>query len=429
MVPPTRNVSTGQILLGPFSVDLVAMRVQRDGIDVPLRRQAFRVFKVFVENPGKLIQHEQLIREAWDGVLVSNHTVVVTISELKNALGEYGSWIIHRPRLGYALEIPTCEDLIRTGRHYLNQYSRTGLENALRCFQQAARTDTVDARAYQAISNTYLAFGALLIGRPSENHAGFLEAHQRAVALSGMTPELQLDHAYALFTFEQRPADAEAELIAVLRQRPRLADVYVRLAMVHIALGRLDDALADMQHAQAADPLLPQLSFVWTALRLFRGEFEEAVARGKRTVELHPGSQIGRADYAAALEFTGQTEEALSQFKLASSMAADTPWIQARYAICLAKTGHADKAERIREELQRNRESNYIDAYHLALLLSALGRPDEAFDELKRAHEEKSWALFLLRADPRAEALKAHPGVAAFCEKILGGPRTRQGAI
>src|SRR5581483_5981028 len=144
MVPPTRNVSTGQILLGPFSVDLVAMRVQRDGIDVPLRRQAFRVFKVFVENPGKLIQHEQLIREAWDGVLVSNHTVVVTISELKNALGEYGSWIIHRPRLGYALEIPTCEDLIRTGRHYLNQYSRTGLENALRCFQQAARTDTVD---------------------------------------------------------------------------------------------------------------------------------------------------------------------------------------------------------------------------------------------------------------------------------------------
>jgi DNA-binding winged helix-turn-helix (wHTH) protein/Flp pilus assembly protein TadD len=419
MVPPSRCASAGQIVLGPFSVDLVAMRVRRDGIDVPLRRQAFRVFKVFVENPGKLIQHEELIREAWDGVLVSNHTVVVTISELKNALGEFGSWIVYRPRLGYTLEIPTCEDLIRTGRHYLNQFSRTGLENALRCFQQAARTDTVDARAYQAISNTYLAFGALLMGRPGENHSGFQDAHQRAVALSGTTPELQLDRGYARFTFELRPAQAETELIAVLRQRPRQADIYVRLAMVHVALGRLDDARADMQHAQSADPLLPQLGFVWTALRLFRGEFEEAVECGKRTVELHPSSQIGRADYAAALEFTGRTEEALAQFKLASSVAADTPWIQARYGICLAKTGSEKEAGLILAELQRNRESNYIDPYHLALLLCALGRPDEAFCELQRAYEEKSWAVFLLRVDPRAEALRAHPRVAAFCRGIF----------
>jgi len=54
-----------------------------------------------------------MISEAWDGVQVSNHTVAVTIGEIKQVLGEYGSWISCQPRFGYRVDIIGGADPLR----------------------------------------------------------------------------------------------------------------------------------------------------------------------------------------------------------------------------------------------------------------------------------------------------------------------------
>lgn len=420
MVSASRpDLAHGQIALGPFRMDLAARRLQRNGVDVPLRARAFRVLQLLIQNPGRVVDYQQLTREAWDGVQVSHHTVVVTVAELKDVLGEYGSWITCRARFGYCLERPASEDLIRRGWHFCNQYTRVGFENGLQCFQEAAQDHSADFRAFQAMSSAYILLGAFLIGPPRENYKGFLRAHDRAVALCGPTPELRLDRAYSRYVFELKVAEAEAELVSLERETPGMTDLYVRLSLVQAARGRLDDALVSIRQAQAGDALSVPLAFVWTILRLFRREFEEAVASGKNTVDLHPSSQVGRADYAAALEFTGRLKEALAQYKLASSMAPDLPWIRAREAMCLVKNGEIPEAIQILEQLQENREADYVDAYHLALLLALLRRPDDALDELARAYEEKSWTVLLLDVDPKADALRADPRVAALQRKFL----------
>src|SRR5438128_2703451 len=131
--------SGDQIALGPFCVDVATTRLLRDGIDLELRPRAFRALQVLVQNPGRVVDYEDMIGQAWDGVQVSKHTINVTVGEIKNALQEYGSWITCRAKFGYCLEIPESEDLIRTGWHFRNQFTRTGFENALRCFEQAAQ--------------------------------------------------------------------------------------------------------------------------------------------------------------------------------------------------------------------------------------------------------------------------------------------------
>jgi DNA-binding winged helix-turn-helix (wHTH) protein len=426
MLPFLRQESArGQIALGPFLVDLDASRLRRNGVELELRPRAFRVLTVLLQNPGRVVDYRQMIREAWDGVQVSTHTVTVTVSELKEVLGEYGAWISCRPKFGYCLEMPASENLIRTGWHFWNQYTRLGFENALRCFQQAAGDDSADFRAFEAISNTYLMMASCMIRPPRENHSGFLEAHNRAVALCGLTPELELDRAYALYIFEQKVEGAEAALLELQRERPRMLELWVRLSMVHVALGRMDEALADMQQAQAIDALFPPLSFVWTIVRLFRREFDAAVVCGKNTVDLHPSSQIGRTDYALALELAGRPAEALAQYRLASAMAPDIPWIRAREGVCLATNEHTAEAWRILEDLRRNREAEYIDAYHLALLLYALCEPDEAFRELERAHEEKSWTVLLIDVDTRADALRGDPRFPLWRKRMHPRPAQR----
>ena len=49
--------------------------------------------------------------------------------------------------------------------------------------------------------------------RPArEMYQGFLQAHRRAVALSGLTPDLRADRAQGLHIFEHKIAEAEADL-------------------------------------------------------------------------------------------------------------------------------------------------------------------------------------------------------------------------
>jgi two-component system KDP operon response regulator KdpE len=48
-----------------FTVDLVAKRVSRDGVDVRLTPTEWHVLEVLVRNPGKLVPHRQLLQEVW----------------------------------------------------------------------------------------------------------------------------------------------------------------------------------------------------------------------------------------------------------------------------------------------------------------------------------------------------------------------------
>ncbi len=414
------TVTEERVSLGPFAADLAARRLLRDGVELPLRPRAFRVLQILVQNRGKVIEYDKLVDDAWDGISVSKHTVAVTVSEIKNALGEYGSWITCRRKFGYCLEVPVSEELLRRGWHFRNQFTLEGFENALGCFEEAARHDGTDPRSFEAIANTYLMLAVFLMRPPRQMYHAFLAAHKQAVGSRGLTPELRADLAYfRLNILEQRLVDVEAELRTVQKERPMWADVYVRLAMVYSAFGRLDDALKVLQEAQAVDELIAPLAFVETVVRLFRREFDAAVECGKRATMLHPGSQFGRIFYAQALEFRGEIKEALKQYQLAGALAPDTNWIRALEARCLAKNGRAREAIAILQDIERLRVWHYIDAYHMAILLEALGRREEALRELHRAYEDGSAMLLWMDVDPRTSSMRDDLPFIHLRDKVL----------
>ena len=340
---------------------------------------------------------------------VSKHTVAVTVGEIKNVLEEYGSWISCQPRFGYRLEIPKSEDLIRRGWHFWNQYTKAGFDNALRCFEQAAAHDSADFRAFEGIANTHLMLVSFIMGSPRDTHRAFLDAHHRTAELIGLTPELRMDLAYGWFAFEHRLEEAEAEFRELLREKPHWPIASIRLAMVSFSLGKVDEASALIADAQASGAILPPLAFIGTLLRLFNRQFEAAVEWGKETLDLHASSQIGRAHYADALDFAGRGEEAIAQYQLARAMSPDTTWIRAAEGHCLARNSRADEATAILDELRRRRDTQYVDAYLIALLLDALGRRDEAFAELERARDEKAYALLFAAVDSKADGLRSDP--------------------
>ena len=413
-----RLTSLIDLTFGPFTLESATSRLVRDGVEVKLRPQAFLALKVLLDHRGRSVSYEQMIAEAWKGTFVSRHTVDVTVGEVRKTLREYASWITHRPKVGYCLDVPTSDALVRRGWHFWDRRTRQGFERALECFQQAVEECPSDFRAFEGLSVSCLALATFGIRAPSEMYRRFLDAHDRAVALGGLTPSLRCNRAHGLHMFERRFAEAEAEFQQTLRDQPTLASAYVRLAMLYATLGRFDEAFEVIARGLEADPLFPLLPVVQTEICVWRRDYARAIELGTTLVELHPYLQVGRAFYAQALEFAGRPQEALAQYKLASLMSPDLTWLRDLEGTCLAHMGHAREAWAILEELEHIRRTEYVDAYYMAILRAALGQREQSFVELERAFAESSSRLWTFHADPKLDYFRGDRRYQRICAAL-----------
>jgi len=407
-----------EITFGPFTYRAGTGRLVRERTDVRLRPQALHVLGVLLRHRGQVIGYEQLMAEAWQGTFVSRHTVDVTVGDVKKALGEYGRWIVHRPKLGYSLEVPSSDELIRRGWHFASRRTREGAERAIDCFQQAADQCPGDFRAYEGLSTTYLMQATFALRPPLEVYPLFLEAHALAVGTGQPTPELRCNRAHGLHMFEHRLREAEEEFALALQARPTYATIHVRMALLYSTLDRLDRALDVLTRGYEADPLLPTLLPTEVNVRVWRREFDRAVGIGARAIEFHPYLPISRANYAQALEFAGRLEDALEQYQLGSIMSGDQPWMRALEGTCLAKLGRMDDARAIADELEHRREAEYVDALYMAVLLDAIGQRARAFGELERGFEENSAFLYSIDLDPKMDTFRQDRRFAGLREAL-----------
>lgn len=414
---PVREIA--HITFGPFSLDPVSPRLTRDGADVKLRPQAVHALRTLLRHRGNFIGYEQLIAEAWSGTFVARHTVDVTIGEVKRTLGEYGRWITHRPKVGFKLEVPTSDDLVRKGWHFFNRRTREGAELAIECFQQAASECSEDFRAFEGLSTCYLMLATFGMRLPGEVYPGFLDAHERAVTLGGLRAELRCNRAHGLHMFERRLPEAEAEFRTAFEEKPSLGSIHVRMSLLYATLGRLDEAQRLLARCATVDALLPTLPATEVLVRIWRRDYEAAIAFGRKAVELHPYLQICRVNYAQALEFSGRLDEALAQYHLACVMSPDLPWLRALEGRCLALLGRRPEALAALEELEHLRRSEYIDAYAMASLRDALGQGRDAFAELERAAEESSACLYAMNVDPKMDGFRDDPRFARLVDSLF----------
>lgn len=110
---------TGGIFrFGEFEVDTLARSVKRQEKLVPLNRRAFDVLLCFVQEPGRVLSKDELLRHVWADVYVDENSLTQSISVLRRALedkpGEH-NYIVTLPGRGYQFICPV-EALQADGR-------------------------------------------------------------------------------------------------------------------------------------------------------------------------------------------------------------------------------------------------------------------------------------------------------------------------
>src|SRR3984885_4289696 len=89
---------------GKLRIDTLARTLRRDEELVALNRRAFDVLLYFVQNPGRVLTRDELLKNVWPDTNVDENSLAQSISALRRALEKRpgdNSYIVTLPGRGY----------------------------------------------------------------------------------------------------------------------------------------------------------------------------------------------------------------------------------------------------------------------------------------------------------------------------------------
>ena len=81
----------GVLKFGSFVIDLGAGQISTEEGAVQVEPQVFDLISLFCRNPGRLINHDEIIEQVWNGRIVSDSAVATRINAARKALGDDGT--------------------------------------------------------------------------------------------------------------------------------------------------------------------------------------------------------------------------------------------------------------------------------------------------------------------------------------------------
>src|SRR5215470_17123174 len=88
-----------------FTLDLARLRLDGPSGQISLRPKAFEVLRHLVENAGRVVSKDELMKVVWPGVTVTDESLTHCIREVRRALGDTAQRMIKTSRKrGYLFE-------------------------------------------------------------------------------------------------------------------------------------------------------------------------------------------------------------------------------------------------------------------------------------------------------------------------------------
>lgn len=97
--------SQAKLRFGELEIDTARKRLIIHDERIELTKKEFEILKVLLENQGKVFSRDDLLAMVWgNDVIVTERTVDVNITRLRNKLGPFGSCLKNKTGYGYYFE-------------------------------------------------------------------------------------------------------------------------------------------------------------------------------------------------------------------------------------------------------------------------------------------------------------------------------------
>jgi serine/threonine-protein kinase len=312
--------------------------------------------------------------------------------------------------------VPEAHDQYLLGLAYMSRGSAAAYGRAVKVLRRSVALDPGFAAAWALLSQAVFweadqgntAWAAPVVEREA------LAAAEKAISLAPQLADGYHARGALRWVTLQDWTAAGVDLERALSLNPGSAAILLEHAAYLASLGRLPEALAELQRAADLDPLSAEAQVALGNVHLGTGQYGLAEAAGSRALGISP--EFGRAarTLGVALLLQGRFVEARAAFHRSSN----------RLFVVLGDTlvehslGQAAASQRGLEAMLAIPDVRQGGCYQLAQAHAWRGELDRAFEWLDRAVAQHDGGITIVKYDPLLRHLRADPRFAALLRRL-----------
>ena len=311
-------------------------------------------------------------------------------------------------------------ELYHKGRSLWEKRSGDNIPKAISFYEQAIARDPNYALAYAGLADAYILLPYYTATAQRDASPKAKEAALQALRLD---PNLAEAHAAVgkVLNF------AEIDLTGSIREFERAIELKPNYATAHhwlgagplVDLGRFDDAIAHGKRAIELDPLSPIMNADLGLTLYFARRYDDAVVQLRKPLVLDPTFAYALYNLGMVLQSKGDLHGAIAQYEKAKQFS-DDPHISALSGAAKALAGDKNAALQTLTDLDKISQHREVLAYSRALLHLSLNNKDEALRWLEQSFADRDGSnIGAIKVDPLLDPLRGEPRFEALVQKVV----------
>jgi TolB-like protein/Tfp pilus assembly protein PilF len=305
------------------------------------------------------------------------------------------------------------------GRFFWNKRTGQDLKVALDYFQKAAAADPNYAAAYAGIGDTCMLIPLFSAGTPKEYFPKAETAARHAIELDETNAEGHAALANTLF-LEMNFTESEKEFRRAIEVNPNYAAAHHWFGNSLLAsLGKFDEAIAEGKRSVELDPLSLINNADLGSTYMVARRYDDAIAQLQRTLALDENFYYAHWNLGETLYYKGDLAGCIRECEKAHELDQEDSEPLALLARAYITAGRKADGLKILDQLNEKARHTYVHRGLFAMIYAALGDKSKAIQLLEDEYENQDvFDLAGMKTDPRLDPLRDEPRFQALLKKL-----------
>jgi TolB-like protein/DNA-binding winged helix-turn-helix (wHTH) protein/Flp pilus assembly protein TadD len=293
------------------------------------------------------------------------------------------------------------------GHFFWNKRTSEGFKKAIEYFQHAIDKDATYAQAYAGLADSYLLLGGYSVAPQAETIPKAKAAARRALEIDEGLAEAHATLGLIAGNYDWDWSEAERQYKRAIELNPNYATAHHWYGEGFLALmGRFDEAISEMEKAQALDPLSAIINTDAGAVLFFARQYDRAIEQLRKTLEMDPNFVQARFWLAVSYAQKGMFREAIADLQGVWQLD-DTKVTLSVLGMVYGLSGQREKAQEVLAELKQLAGQRYIDPLCMVTVSLGLGEKRQTFAWFEKEYEAHSVGLTSLKVNPVYDSLRS----------------------